>query len=768
MQMSMQTPTHTSMHMHMQPSVPTHEHSGQTRTDNSASTASNSSSTNHQLPANHTHNGIPFLHPWQTRTDNSAWTASNSSSTNHQLPANHTHNGIPFLHPWHRLNNDNANTSVANNSSSNASLSTHSQYIYHGTGLWSNLSLNGTSSASSINLDLSSTTSSMTAGHMLHGQTIDISVGGNQLNVTANTKLTPAEYLAVQQVKLTGQQTLILDSQGSASGGTVVIGQHLSQLISNLVIPQGVTVIDLTKSGTLNLSGNITDNGNLYIDSRNPLLSSVTLDASNINVQGQGTLSDVIPAGTLSSVNNGHASLDTNLSLSLDAVNNITNAGSITSSGNVNLVSGSGNITNNGLIASTNGSINIATAQPTTNLNITSNGGTFQALNGAINLRDASYNGAANINVTGGNLLSQQLNINAGSGAAAINVGQLTGTVNTYAGSAHIEALTPDLNLGVLNVTGDPFVSNNAGNLNLSSVTFPATYLVATASGSIYTSSSSTDINTSSSSGNGGNVVLAAGVTSTDNSGAISLTRSGTGGDIYLTTGTTLNGNATQNITGFNTSTSNSGSNGGNVTLIAMSSAAGNNTGGHVYLPSTVQITSQGAGSGVNGNITIVAEATQPSANAISMGGVATANTTFGTGGGGNVNIIVATPNLSGVTINDSTGAITGSVTSTNYQNGGITLGAGGVYSPATVNIEGGSITANGVISANTINLTTAPDTNGNITLNGNVTATNSVTITANGSGSIITPTNVIATITAGGDSYVGGVAINSGPSSML
>ena len=52
----------------------------------------------------------------------------------------------------------------------------------------------------------------------------------------------------------------------------MVIGSHLSAQLSSLVIPKGVAVIDLTKSGTLNLTGSITNDGSLYVGATNHLL----------------------------------------------------------------------------------------------------------------------------------------------------------------------------------------------------------------------------------------------------------------------------------------------------------------------------------------------------------------------------------------------------------------------------------------------------------------------------------------------------------------
>ena len=173
----------------------------------------------------------------------------------------------------------------------------------------------------------------MTAGHLLHNETITINVGGVLLSVNGKTELTAAEYLAVMQVASGGQQTITLSANGVATGGIVVLTSRLSLQLASLVIPEGVTVVDVSRSGTVNLAGNVIDDGKLYLTSFNQSLSSINLNASNINVQSQGLISDVLPATLLKGA-------DTNLSLYLNAINNINNAGTISSANSLNLTAG--------------------------------------------------------------------------------------------------------------------------------------------------------------------------------------------------------------------------------------------------------------------------------------------------------------------------------------------------------------------------------------------------------------------------------------------
>ena len=171
------------------------------------------------------------------------------------------------------------------------------------------------------NIDLSSTTDTTKGGRLLNSQSININVGGSQMTVTSNTLLTESEKLAALQVLFTGHQSLLIDGQGSADGGSLTIGSRLSQHLSNLVIPQGVSVIDLSRSGILNLSGNLNDSGSLNLITNHSVLNAFSILASNITV-GSG--------------------------------------GQLTAAGNLDLFSRSGEVADNGTISSLNGSINIS------------------------------------------------------------------------------------------------------------------------------------------------------------------------------------------------------------------------------------------------------------------------------------------------------------------------------------------------------------------------------------------------------------------------
>ena len=624
-------------------------------------------------------------------------------------------------------------------------------------------------SLNTVNLDLSSVEKSLSASALPLANTLNILVGNELQTVNLASQLTPSEFLAAYQVVSAGNQTLRLSAQGNATGGSFSIPNSISSDIGNLVVPQGVKLLDnVALSPTLNLSGNLIDAGKILVFSTTAQANNASFAASNICVQ-QG--------GVFTSIAAQHAST---VSLTLNALNNIMNYGTISSSGdlslnavgsiannsqavspakvtavnNVNLYSSSGTFTNNGIINAQAGNINISSlAADSIALNNT--GGTLLAANGAINLRNSNYAGSANTNLIGGDFISQSLNLYGGTGTVNMNVYQVTGLVNTYAGCAHLGANTPNLQMGVFDVTGDPFIFNNGGNLdiswtiNLETAQSPLTNLIATAAGNIYSSCPTISIDTSS---DGGDVVLAAGVTESDTSGTISLTRSGTGGDIYLTSGQMMDNHLTQNIEGFTTG-------GGNVTLIAMTDGTNSTNGGHVFLPSNIVINTTGAAG--SGSVTILAEAGFGTSPAVSLGGINAG------GPGGNIIIKSATANLGNATINDSTGNITGSFDSSVILTG--------LLSP-------GSITSGGSLTMQTFGEIDLPASNlgGNtsltatsIVINGNVQDNGSLAIHTNSltfGGAITYPypmtlANIQASTLSIDDNFddsVGGLTINN------
>lgn len=491
-----------------------------------------------------------------------------------------------------------------------------------------------------VNLDLSSTTDSVTIGHFLQSGSVTITTGGQQLVITPTTLITAAEKVAAIQVLQTGHQSLIVDAQGNAEGGSMVITTWLSQHIGNLIIPQGVSVTDLSNSDTLSIAGNLSGAGNLYVGSANGGITDYAINAGNINLSSTGLISNILPTG-------GAFSLPGSiLNLSLFSNSDIVNSGSIVSSGNltltanggifntpsagssfqpilqagndISLFSGAGNIVNAGLISAMNGNVNLATLSPSTNLNVLANQGTFQSLNGAINLQAASNTGYGDINANGGDWISKDLNFNGGGGTVTANVGKVTGITNVKAGAAYVTAATESLKLGSLDLSGDPTFYNTQGSVTLGSPISVTGDLAIIASQDIITSSL-----TSAPGGiQTGHMLLVAGANLAPPPAIINSQVGPDSATTLTVTGGSTTGGSIQVNGNINT---NSGG------LIAV---AHSGTGvGSSYTPGTINIT--GSTNTNRGNVVMLAGAT--SGTGISTGSI----TSSGVGGSGNAGAII-------------------------------------------------------------------------------------------------------------------------------
>jgi hypothetical protein len=547
-----------------------------------------------------------------------------------------------------------------------------------------------------VSLDLSSTDKTVSASSINGFQGANIDVGGVSQAITPDHLLTPAEYVALSQVLATGSQSLLLSAQGNAVGGSFNIG-HSD--ISHLIIPQGVDAIyDAAILSNLGISGNLNNAGNLYAISSNPEITIANIAANNIYNQIGGLLTTVLPTNGIS----GYSNLVNSLSLNLMALNNIINAGTISSAGNLTAsaggtitnalpvgINGAGpimqamnnlnlitnNVVNSGLINANLGNINIA-SQIVQDMRINNTGGTIQALNGLINVRDDSFLAKSHLGIWGGDLLSKELNLFSGDGNVYVDVGQITGPVNISAGAAWIFSSTDTLRLGNINLTGDPTFYNAGGDVVIDrDLIFPGQHLAIVAALDIKTavqgdgSPATINISTSSSTGNAGDIIMIAGAlllpNKTHSIGPgdpidpdINLSIFGAsvlgGGKIDLTAGPDLN--APRVAVGSISAQGNcAGCNGGNVTFIAYKTDAGlvgvavpdliPIESGKINLASNASISSGGGGNGTNGNVNFlaagIADGSDLIANVINVGNI---NTTGGTGTGGDILAINATP----------------------------------------------------------------------------------------------------------------------------
>lgn len=236
-------------------------------------------------------------------------------------------------------------------------------------------------------------------------------------------------------------------------------------------------------------------------------------------------------------------------------------------------------------------------------------------------------NGAAKVNILAGN----NLKVNGGISAGDMNVSANSAVPFTTLDSGSpsngvagtISAFAADGGQG-----GSVTLSNLGGDLVLAqNFNAPGTKLNFVAAGDIK-ASGAIALNTSSTAINGGSITMVAGTKAIAGDSKLQISGPGAGGNIDLGSATSLNSSSSA-LTG----------SGADITLIAFGSASK----GQVAIPSTVTVSSGGAGSGYNGNVSIFA-GIDSTGNGISGGFSVT--TSGGSGGNGNITLASASPSL--------------------------------------------------------------------------------------------------------------------------
>ncbi len=266
------------------------------------------------------------------------------------------------------------------------------------------------------------------------------------------------------------------------NGTSVLSAAQLSASNALQVAPGATAIIDITGTGTLTFNGNISNSGNIFAISTNSNFGTATFNAFNIfNNQG-AVFSSVLPSSYTGFGNIG------NLNLALNASNQIVNAGTISSAGNLsmsaaniintgvinaaqnlNITSQLGTLVNSGVISANAGNLNISSLAAQ-NLVINNINGMLQSVLGNANFSTAATSQTLeklNINLDGGNLVARELNFNAVNGIVDVNTNTLDGVVNINACGAHITAATDVLSLGQMNISGDPTFYNTGGSVNI-------------------------------------------------------------------------------------------------------------------------------------------------------------------------------------------------------------------------------------------------------------------------------------------------------------
>jgi len=579
---------------------------------------------------------------------------------------------------------------------------------------------------SGVNLDLSSADRNITLGEKLFDgiASVEINVGGQTKSVGAGSQVSAAEYVAVKQVLAGDGQQVTLDGSGRADGGTVdlgaITGSNDKMRASNLVVPTNVTTFgDFSRSSEFRLTGDLDNYGSVIAVASERGTRGGTIHADDITNHG------LISTEASKNLRDATGARNGKLDLGLIADGDLTNFGTISASGSLTLSAGSGNIHNSGTVSSASGDVNLnGTADGV--LDVNNNGGQIVAERGAISVRDASYAATFNTYVNGGDLLSKQLNTNAGNGVTYVSVNELTGEINQTGSAAHVEASTDVLEIGNICLTGDPTFRNTAGSINITADISVAEALTVVASGDIIVSTNADIAANNAAAGfditliAGADIVAAVGgadvtglppLVNNTTTLTISGNASSTGGAVVFNGNNTIN---TRSTAGVNT-------NGGNVLIAAF---AGSDVGSGTVATSNASITTGGRGTGTNGDVLLIGGA--ENGTAVTLANV---NTTGGNGGGGSIRAVTAQPVSDGGNIvYDVTGAKTSiaslTSSSTLTPTASLVVGTGTLTSGNTVNLRAGNILSIGSsasIIANNFGITLV--SGGNTTLDGDLSS---------------------------------------------
>lgn len=534
---------------------------------------------------------------------------------------------------------------------------------------------------SGVDLDLTSADRNIVLGSNLFStinSSVEITVGEQTQTYSAGSKVTAAEYIAVKQALVGGGQKLVINDSGIATGGdldlTSITGNNDPMRAANLTVASGVTTYgDFGRNSNFILKGDLNNYGSIYaVSSRNSARGGA-IRADDITNQSGALISSVLPGNLTSD------SYRSKVDLELNARGDLTNLGTIESSGNLTLVSqlaptvssnspatsstltNSGtisaqdsvfitanNLNNSGTISAVNGGVSI-NGSPTLAINVNNTNGTISALNGAINVRNASYKGTFNNNITGGDLLSKEVNLFAGNATNEVAVNELTGIVSQTGLAGHVSAATDDLKIGSTCLTGDPTYYNTAGNISITADLVVGEALTLIASGNIFSTDGTRVEARSASQGFDITMIAGANITSPGSGGGSTVPTGGVTGLVTFDGASMNGGSIVLGTSTINSSPTGTTGNGGNINLFAFKGSVGGVTSGRIDANAATLISS-GAGSGTNGNVTVIGGGTEPTVvqgggTAIQLGAI---NSSAGTGGGGSLIVATAQPQIVG------------------------------------------------------------------------------------------------------------------------
>lgn len=217
-----------------------------------------------------------------------------------------------------------------------------------------------------FSLDLTSAVESITLGSNLFKEqsSVTISVGGESKSLQAGSKVTAAEYVAAKQALVAGAQTVTLDADGRATGGSVDLsamtsGNHTMK-VEDLVVPVSVTASgDFGKGGDVRIEGDLINSGSINAYSSTGSVNALVRADNITNNAGadiNSTVSDLTLQADRSFSNFGTINATGNLTVS--AERSLTNTGTVIADGNLNVQSP--NVSNTGTLASTTADVSFS------------------------------------------------------------------------------------------------------------------------------------------------------------------------------------------------------------------------------------------------------------------------------------------------------------------------------------------------------------------------------------------------------------------------
>lgn len=537
--------------------------------------------------------------------------------------------------------------------------------------------------ARGLELDLSSSERSIILGENLfaNSSTYEIKIGNAEKTLSSGSQVSPAEFVALQQVITGGRQALVVDSNGKAIDGQLELSSVTDGGIKihakSLVIPSSVEAIgDLSRTGEFRLTGDLTNNGSIVVTEKPGGNTLAARDVKN------GSAGSIVSMGNLTIAASNDLTNDGSISsfgtLTLSAGGQLSNSGKISAQSDISL--NSAEIRNAGAVQSGR-TVNISSPSPGA-IRIDSTGGELTARD-EINVRSVDFQSKVDTTITGGAWKSDSLKVFGGDGHTSINVSDITGDVTIHAGTAVVNSNGASLRIEDLVTTGDPLISNT-GDVTLFAQTTNGGPLTVVAGRDLIIEGAS--VRTGSTTANSGNITLIAGADFTTTATTLQINGASiSGGNIRLHEDTTSSVIST-------TGSGDSGS-------VLLAAFAGSSRVGEVRLFG-VSIDTRAPSTKISGDVKVIAP------GLIYISSINAAGTGFGDPG--NVLLAGAQPEVSGTFLIDSaTGTVlSGALTeSANVGSGAMSTGS---IQGGDIKIGGGNLTINGLTALSSASLSSA------------------------------------------------------------